>query len=51
MKYNDEQSNITTDKVNEAIRTIKQLCMSKICCNECPMNPNCNEFPSRWDEV
>lgn len=42
---------IDIDKINEAIRTIKDLCDSMSYCPECPMNGNCNEFPTRWDEV
>lgn len=41
------------DKLNEAIKTIRELCkVKKDCdCTECPMNWNCGEDPAFWEEV
>lgn len=39
------------DKLNEAIKTIKELCKVKKDCTECPMNWNCGEDPVFWEEV
>ena len=42
---------MTIDELNEAIRTIKNCCYTHALCTECPMNNNCNEIPSKWEEV
>lgn len=47
MKMTKEQIDI----INESINNIKRLCSSMLCCNECPMNKNCKEFPLMWDEI
>lgn len=39
------------DSINTAINIIKDCCNTNIGCIDCPMNPNCNEFPHRWEEV
>lgn len=39
------------DKLNVAINIIKDVCNTNSNCVDCPMNPNCNEFPTRWEEV
>lgn len=41
----------TVDNLNMAINTIKDVCEANISCFDCPMIPNCNEFPPRWEEV
>ena len=42
---------ISNDKLNEAIKTIWELCRIKGNCTECPMNWNCGEYPAVWEEV
>ena len=39
------------DIINQSISNIKMLCNSMAGCVDCPMNSNCNEFPTRWEEV
>lgn len=39
------------DELNEAINIIKNVCIANIGCEDCPMRPNCNEFPTRWEEI
>ncbi len=42
---------MNNDKLNEAIKTIRELCEAKGTCVECPMNWNCGEHPAVWEEV
>ncbi len=45
---------MNNDKLNEAIKTIKELCKDKgrgMYCTGCPMNWNCGEDPAFWKEV
>ena len=42
---------IDLDKLNEAINIIKNVCSTYSNCVDCPMNPNCNESPTQWNEV
>lgn len=47
---------MSNNKLNEAIKTIKELCKVKgrgLClyCTECPMNWNCSRDPAFWEEV
>ena len=38
-------------QLNDSIMLIKNVCITSICCVECPMNDNCNNFPKEWDVV
>lgn len=42
---------MNNDKLNEAIKIIRELCEVKRACTECPMNCNCDEPPAEWKEV
>lgn len=44
MKLTPEQTKI----LNDAIMNISLLCKAHEGCVECPMNPNCNEYPGNW---
>lgn len=39
------------NNLNNSIKTIKSICKDNNTCNTCPMNWNCNEHPSKWEEV
>ena len=49
-KFN-RKCRMNKDKLNEAIKTIKEECKAHSICTECPMNGNCNEYPKEWKEV
>ncbi len=42
---------MTIDKLNEAIKTIREVCKDNNICTQCPMNLNCNEQPAKWKET
>ena len=41
---------MSNDKLNDAIKTIKELCEVQKTCIECPMNCNCGNCPKDWEE-
>ena len=41
---------MSNDKLNDAIKTIKELCEVQKACIECPMNCNCGNCPKDWEE-
>ena len=42
---------MSNDKLNDAIKTIKELCEVQKACIECPMNCNCGTYPADWKET
>lgn len=42
---------MNNDKLNEAIKTIRELCKAKGTCMKCPMKGNCGDIPADWEEV
>lgn len=40
---------MNNDKLNDAIKTIKELCEVQKACIECPMNCNCGICPKDWE--
>ena len=40
---------MSNDKLNDAIKTIKELCEVQKACIECPMNCNCGNCPKEWE--
>ena len=41
---------MNNEKLNEAIRTIRNVCENQKACVECPMNSNCGNCPKDWEE-
>ena len=41
---------MSNDKLNDAIKTIKELCEVQKACIWCPMNCNCGNCPKDWEE-
>ena len=41
---------MSNNKLNDAIKTIKELCEVQKACIECPMNCNCGNCPKDWEE-
>ena len=41
---------MSNDKLNDAIKTIKELCEVQKACIECPMNCNCGNCPKDWED-
>ena len=41
---------MSNDKLNDAIKTIKELCEVQKACIKCPMNCNCGNCPKDWEE-
>ena len=42
---------MNNDKLNDAIKTIKELCEVQKACIECPMNCNCGTYPAEWNNA